>query len=121
MDQQNKTQTPNILTPEQTQDLFAGLGLEGISDEKKQQMMDTMIDTVLNRIFTRISAVLTDEDEKMIADLELRPEEENAVYTYLAGRVPNLDAIAQEEVNKLKEELKTVVSTIKEQVTKNQN
>src|SRR5665213_3198798 len=109
MDQTTQTQSPalpqNILSEEQKNQLFADLGLETISPEKKQELMNTMIDTVLNRLFARIASVLTDEDEKMLADLELRPESENAPMNYLLSIVPNLDAIATEEIATLREEM----------------
>lgn len=104
---------PALLSAEQKNSLFNDLELAGISEDKKQELMDQMIDTVLNRIFSRVSEVLTEEDLKTLDDLNLRPDGEQAVGSFLVSRVPNLDAIAKEEVDKFRAEVKKTLTTIK--------
>ena len=116
MDQATQTQSTilpqNILSEEQQTQLFANLGLDKLPEEKKKTLMDSMMQTVLNRIAERIAPVLTENDEKVLADLANRPASENAPLGYLATIVPNLDMIATEEIAKLRGEMKEIIDTV---------
>lgn len=43
-------------------DIFALLGLTGMSDEDKADLLKTMLDTIETRVVARIDDTLTDED-----------------------------------------------------------
>lgn len=102
-----------LLNPEQKDTLLKELGLENLPDDQKEKLMQTMIDAALSRIFNRILPSLTKEDLQMMTDLQLRPDADQAVNQYLVGRVPNLDAIAREEIEAFRQEMKDSVATIK--------
>lgn len=110
--QSGPTPPASLLTDEQKNSLFSELGLANLPDEKKEELMTQMIDTVLNRIFQRVLPSLSKEDTQALEDMGLREDGDSAIGSYLVSKVPNLDAIAQEEVEKFRTELKTSVSTI---------
>lgn len=102
----------SLISLEDAQAVFTELGLQNLPEDKKSEMLDTMIDTVMERIFQRIEPGLTEDDKKMLADLEKRPNADEAVAGYLVGLTPNLDFIATEEIRNYKQELKEQISTI---------
>lgn len=102
----------SLISLEDAQAVFTELGLQNLPEDKKSEMLDTMIDTVMERIFQRIEPGLTEDDKKMLADLEKRPNADEAVAGYLIGLTPNLDFIATEEIRNYKQELKEQISTI---------
>lgn len=108
----NPTPPSSLLTDEQKNSLFSELGLANLPNEKKEELMTQMIDTVLNRIFSRVLPSLSKEDTQALEDMGLREDGDSAIGSYLVSKVPNLDAIAQEEVEKFRTELKTSASTI---------
>lgn len=111
---QDQTQKPpkSLISLEDAQAVFTELGLQDLPDDKKSTMLETMIDTVMDRIFQRIEPTLTENDKKMLSDLEMRPNADEAMASYLVGVVPNLDSIAMEEIRNYKQELKQQISTI---------
>lgn len=110
----------SFLTLQDSEALFSELGLANLSDERKQSMLDMMIDTIMGRVFQRIDPILTDQDRQMLEDFELRPDADQAMMGYLVSVVPNLDAIMTEEILNYKKEIKmqidTIVNTIEEEV-----
>ncbi len=108
----DSNQIPPLLTEDQKNSIFEELGLANLPEERKTSLMDEMVDTVLNRIFMRISSVLSQEDVKTLADLELKDDGGVAINQFLQGRVPNLDAIAKEEVESFRSEIKDTIKVI---------
>lgn len=111
--QDTNAQPPkSLISLEDAQAVFTELGLQNLPEDKKSQMLETMIDTVMDRIFQRIEPTLSENDKKMLTDLEMRPDADNAMVNYLVAIVPNLDAIATEEIMNYKRELKSQISDI---------
>lgn len=115
MDQQtNNIQAPqgSIITDEQKQDFLTDLGLQDLSEEKKQELVNQMIDTVMLRIFNRLTYVLTEDDISILEELDSKPEGEALVNQFLLSRVPNIDGISREEVARFKAEMKDGVAAM---------
>lgn len=102
----------SLIPAAQTQALFEELHLQNLPADKKEEMLNTMIDTVMDRIFLRIEPELSEEAKKKLDELETNSAPEQEIIQLLVSSVPNLDAIAQEEINKYKEELKLQINTI---------
>jgi hypothetical protein len=101
-----------LLSEQQRQSLFTTLGLDNIPQEQKDELLQGMIDTVLNRIFTRIEPVLTEQDLTEMQSLEKEPDADQKINQFLLSRVPNLEGIAQEEIELFRDELKKSVNDI---------
>lgn len=112
MDQQN-TPPSGLITQEQKDTFLAELGLEDLDEDRKEMLMQSMIDTLLNRIFTRITPSLTKADFATLDDLEMRPDAEQWINNYLVSKIPNLDQIVAEEIASFREEMKKSVADIK--------
>lgn len=101
-------------------DLFQDLGLDNLPEEKKAALMQTMIDTVMNRIFNRVSTVLTESDMQVLQELQSKPDSDQIVNQYLVSRVPNLDGIAAEEVEAVREEMKASAAAVNQALSQQQ-
>lgn len=59
---------------------------------------------LMERVLTRIAYALTEEDMKTVEDLHSKNASEDTIKYFLMTKVPNLQAIIQEETKALKEE-----------------
>jgi len=84
------------------ENIIALLGLESLSTEEKIQMLDKMSLLVQKRVLLRVMDQLQDEDADKNDPLENNPEE---MMGFIAERVPNFEALVEEEVMKLKTEM----------------
>jgi hypothetical protein len=128
MDQQDTTQqqTPTspspasttaapqgLMSEQQKTSLITELGLDSLPEDQKVNLVNTMVDTVLDRIFARISPSLTESDMQTIEALQNNPQSDQAINQYLMSRVPAMGSIAEEEVKRFRDEMKSSVEAIK--------
>lgn len=116
INQQNQaTSSPsgNLLTQEQKDAFFKDLGLENISAERKDSLMEKMVDSVMNRIFARIIPALSDDDAKALSEIEKQDDADTAVNAYIVSKVPSFNQITAEEIEKFKAEMKDSLQAIK--------
>lgn len=119
MDQQNPNQNnanqpiAGVITEDQKKALFAKLGLSNASPERQQALMDQMVDTLITRIFARVSGALSEDDLEQLEQLSKQPDGEQAVNQMLVAKVPNFDAIANEEMESFGKEMQEAVGLIK--------
>lgn len=73
--------------------------------DNQQQISDELLSLVMQKVYTRIAPVLTEEDMTKIEQLNGEDASGNAVRYYLLSIVPNFDQIFQEEANLLKSEV----------------
>jgi hypothetical protein len=94
----------NLITDDTKKILADSATLENLNPEQ-QQRLDQLVDNLLQRVFTRVSYALTDEDIQKIDEIDKEDQNGQAVKYFLQSKVPNFDAIVEEEVSKLKEEV----------------
>lgn len=84
------------------------LGIESLSDERKIALLNKITDLVQQRIFVRILTLLPDDKK---AELLLATEQKNeeAAGALLAEHVPNLAEMMEEEIVRVKQELKQLI------------
>ena len=111
MDQNAKAQVLQ-LTPKDLEDFFTELNLQNLPDDRKQVMMDTAIDTIMDRIFLRIAPVLTEKDQLTLEDLEKKNNAPDEMLSYLLSVIPNFAELVKEEVYTYKFQLKTQMAEI---------
>jgi hypothetical protein len=109
---QNNKAIPALLTDLQKTNLLADLGLDSLTPAKQAEVASKMIDTVMLRVFTRITPVLTDEDINMLEQLDQKDDSGVVVNQYLASKVPNLDSIVKEETENFKKEMQDSLSNM---------
>jgi len=87
--------------------LISQLGLDGLPQEKKIELMMKWGDIVQKDIIIRVLRELSEED-KAEMDKLLASQGENfeEIYKFLEGKMPNLDDIVKEEIEKFREEIK---------------
>lgn len=116
MDQQNLAQVQppqGLMNEQQKNNLISDLGLDSLPEDQRNAFLANMVDTVLNRVFLRVSQVLTEQDLQMLDTLQQGPNPDQAVNQFLASRIPTFNSIVDEEIATLKEEMKTAVEAMK--------
>ncbi len=87
--------------------LISQLGLDDLPQEKKIELMMKWGDIVQKDIIMRVLKELP-ENNKVELDRLLAAKGENfkEIYKFLEGKMPNLDDIVKEEIEKFREEIK---------------
>jgi len=87
--------------------LISQLGLDDLPQEKKIELMMKWGDIVQKDIIMRVLKELP-ENNKVELDRLLAAEGDNfkEIYKFLEGKMPNLDDIVKEEIEKFREEIK---------------
>jgi succinate dehydrogenase flavin-adding protein (antitoxin of CptAB toxin-antitoxin module) len=97
------------------EDIFHQLGLENIPEEEKEKMMGLMVDTVINRVTTKIVDQL-DDDQKSKFDKLVDEGDNKKITDFLRKNVSNYDAMFFNEVELLKLELRETKPAIDNEV-----
>jgi len=84
--------------------IIVELGLQNLSQDRQLELLNKMSDLIQKRVLLRAIKSLSVE-EKQEFDKILGKENEQEIYRYLIGKVPNIDEITDEEVIKFKEEV----------------
>lgn len=93
------------------QNIIVLLGIEALSDEKKIALLDKMTELVQKRLLVRVLKELPEKDRSdLFAAVDT--DDKTAMEKVLSGKVPNITEMIEEEIVKLKEEMKGVVETI---------
>lgn len=98
----------NIIKQSGEGSLMSQLGFDKLPEGRQQELLDMMIDTVLDRVFLRISSALTEADLESLAKMEDGEE----IMKLLQNKVPNFSAIVGEEAEKYRLELQTQTEEI---------
>lgn len=102
MDNQNQNDDQNKIQP----DFLDELGLSGISEEKKEELLVSMTEVLLKRIFIETMEKLSESDR----DEYLKTVEEGSspekVEAFLKEKIPNYEKMVKEVVKGFKREMK---------------
>lgn len=90
-----------------TEDIFSLVGLEGLSDDEKNQLLDDMQRTVVARVYSLVLAGLSDQDR---AAFEALPPEQ--IEDYLSERGISLATLIAEESVRYRVELATLLEQV---------
>ena len=113
-----------LLPQDKVNEMFEELGLSALSDDRKENMMEQMVDTILNRVMLRVEPSLTEADKDLLDELQEK-DDGQAMTEFLMSRASNLPAIADEEIQNYKAELKrnlqVISDTIDEEIAKQEH
>jgi hypothetical protein len=87
-------------------DIIKELDLEALPEEQKNEIVAAMSQALQTRITSRIMEVLS-EAEKNELEALVAAGDEQKTGEYIAAKVPGLDAIGYDELQKLRLELKS--------------
>jgi len=96
MDQQNQIQ----------QELMKELGLENLPEDKQQELIATMTEVVLKRIFAETLEKLNDEDQEAYGQMIDKGASPDEVDKFLGEKIPNYEQMIQNIIISFKEEMK---------------
>lgn len=87
------------------QNIIQALGLDNLPEEEKNKMLEEMGRVVYQNIILRVINELKEEDkDELDAFLETNTDNQEAIYEFLKSKLPNLDEIAAEEVEKFRKD-----------------
>ena len=102
MDNQNQSDNQNKIQS----DFLDELGLSGVSEEKKEELLVSMTEVLLKRIFIEIMEKLPEADQNEYAKIIEGKAEPDKVEAFLKEKIPNYDEIVKEVIENFKEEMK---------------
>lgn len=107
MDHSAQTQLSSqaLLTDEQIKAMISDPSIANFSEERRKRVVDNLTEAIVSRILMRVAYALTDEDIETIQSLDKTDTDGSAVKKYLLLKVPNYDAIVEEELQVLKEDM----------------
>lgn len=95
-------------------DIFALIGAEGMSKQKKQELEAKIFDTIRNRVTARINDALSDQEAEMWQKLQSQEEKEK----FLNSRDININKIMVEETLIYKMELISLSKQMQDKLKK---
>jgi hypothetical protein len=88
------------------------LGIDTLPIEQQKETMEKLGAIVYQEVMLRALDAMTDEDKDEFEKLIEKDPSPEAMFTFLSQKVPNLDAIAKEEAEKLHAESADIMSQI---------
>lgn len=97
------------------QNIIQALGLDNLPEEEKNKMLEEMGRVVYQNIILRVLEELKEEDkDEFDAFLEKNSDNQEAIYEFLKSKIPNLDELAAQEVEKFRKDSLDFANAIKE-------
>jgi hypothetical protein len=94
-------------------DLITELGLGDLSDEKKMELVIKWGNIVQKDIMMRVLAELPEGDKEELDKLLIgKGENFEEIYQFLEKKLPNLDEIAKEEIEKFRKEMRETFKSL---------
>lgn len=88
------------------------LGINSLPVEQQKEAMEKLGAIVYQEVMLRVLDIMSEEDKDLFEKLiEANPDPE-AMFVFLAEKVPNIDQIVIEEAQSLKEESAEILSDI---------
>lgn len=97
------------------QNIIEALGLDKLPAEEQAEILMDMSRIVYQNIMLRVINEIKEEDKDEVdAFLEKNADNQEAVYEFFKSKVPNIDEIAKEEVEKLQKDNLDFANMIKQ-------
>jgi hypothetical protein len=97
------------------QSLIKELGIDNLPAEEQAEVLMGISRVIYQNITLRVLDELKEEDkDEFDAFLEKNPDDQEAIYEFLKSKIPNLDEIAKEEVEKFQKDSLNIVDAMKE-------
>jgi hypothetical protein len=97
-------QTQVTVSEDKTKGLIEELGLEGLSEDEKNDLMTTWAETIQDRVTLRILDAMTFEEQEEFNKLTESDSSDEDKDRFLAQHVPELSYIIEEEFTKFRSE-----------------
>ena len=78
---------------------------EGISEERRDKILNKMADLLQKRLLLRVAPDLEDEQKKVLDEL-LKKNDPGQISVFMENHVLNLPDLLEEEIARLKDEIK---------------
>ena len=87
------------------QDLITELGLDSISQEKKQELAGKMAEVLLKKIFFELMNKLNDQDKKFYEEMVEKKESLKEMGKFFKDKISNYDELVEKIISDFKVEI----------------
>lgn len=88
------------------------LGIDALPIEKQKEAMERLGAIVYQEVMLRVLELMNEEDKDAFEKLVSTNQDPEAMFTFLAEKIPNIEAIVGEEAEKLRTESGDIMSEI---------
>jgi len=88
------------------------LGIDALPVEQQKEAMERLGAIVYQEVMLRVLDIMSEEDKDEFEKIIERNADPEVMFTFLSGKVPNLDAIVTEEAEKFRTESADIMSEI---------
>jgi len=88
------------------------LGINTLPVEQQKEAMERLGAIVYQEVMLRVLDIMSEEDKDLFEKLIEKNPDPEAMFTFLAEKVPNIDQIVNEEAQSLREESAEILSDI---------
>ncbi len=116
MDEPKRTVNISVSTPPQIDDQFlSAMGLDGLTEEQKQDALATILKTLDMRVSERVAEILNEDQLNQINELMDKEAGEEELSHWLSQNVPNYQTVIEEEAQKMRDEAHADVTKVMEE------
>ncbi len=88
------------------------LGIDALPVEQQKEAMEKLGAIVYQEVMLRVLDIMSDEDKNAFEALIEKNPDPEAMFAYLAEKVPNIDQIVAEEAESLREESAEILADL---------
>ena len=88
------------------QKLISELGLEGLSQEKQEELLSQMTEALIQRILMRAMEKLNEADREQYGELIDRGADQDEIDNFLESNIPDYGKMVETIISEFKEEMK---------------
>ncbi len=98
------------------QNILEELGLENLPEDKKEELLSVMTESVLKRITISVLEQLSDEDKKEFDKLRDQADAEK-INQFLREKIENYDAMIEKIIKEFKQEMQATMSELEKDIS----
>ena len=95
------------------QNLITALHLDALPAEEREKVLIDVGKVIYGKVLLRVLEELSDKDKDEFDKLlGVNPDDDEAIFKFLSGKVPNLDALVNDEVAEFKQSSLDFMDTV---------
>lgn len=88
------------------EDFIKELGMENLAEEKKQELIDLMTETLLKKIFNQVISRLEEADQEIYGQMLEEKKSEEEIEAFLKSKISDYDEMLEKIIDEFKEEMR---------------
>lgn len=88
------------------EEFFDELGMRDLAPEKKEELMNLMTETLLQKIFAQVIDRLEEADQEAYGQMLEEKKSEEEIETFLKSKISDYDEMLEKIIDEFKEEMR---------------